>query len=98
MDAVKAHAYSQNYDQIRLVQSPSHIRSFVLYTKSGFTLREPLFLITGNASNENLNIEDLELREVKTDEDVLKCNKLCLRAHGFVMEGELRQAMTQGLL
>jgi len=97
MDAVKAHAYSQNYDQIRLVQSPSHIRSFVLYTKSGFTLREPLFLITGNASKENLNIEDLELREVETDEDVLKCNELCLRAHGFVREGELRQAMSQGV-
>ena len=97
MDAVKAHAYSQNYDQIRLVQSPSHIRSFVLYTKSGFTLREPLFLITGNASNENPNIKELELCKVETDEDVLKCNELCLRAHGFIREGELRQAMSQGV-
>ena len=97
MDAAIAHAYSQNYDQVRLVQSPSHIRSFVLYTKSGFTLREPLFLITGNALNENPNTKDLELRKVETDEDILKCNELCLRAHGFTRDGELRQAMSQGI-
>ena len=47
MDAALTQARKQNHDQIRLVQSPSHIRSFVLYTKSGFTLREPLFLMEG---------------------------------------------------
>ena len=47
MDAALTQAYEQNYDQIRLVQSPSHIRSFVLYTKCGFTLREPLLLMQG---------------------------------------------------
>src|SRR5919198_1643136 len=45
MDSALTQARKQNNDQIRLVQSPSHIRSFVLYTKSGFTLREPLFLM-----------------------------------------------------
>ena len=45
MDVALSEARKQNYDMIRLVQSPSHIRSFVLYTKSGFTLREPLFLM-----------------------------------------------------
>jgi GNAT superfamily N-acetyltransferase len=43
MDAALTQACKENYDQIRLVQSPSHIRSFVLYTKCGFILREPLF-------------------------------------------------------
>ena len=47
MYAALNHARKQNHDQIRLVQSPSHIRSFVLYTKSGFALREPLFLMEG---------------------------------------------------
>ena len=47
MHAALTHARKQNHDQIRLVQSPSHIRSFVLHTKSGFTLREPLFLMQG---------------------------------------------------
>ena len=31
MDAPLIHAHKQNHHQIRLVQSPSHIRSFVLY-------------------------------------------------------------------
>src|SRR5437868_11027836 len=47
MDAALTRAREQNNDQVRLVQSPSHIRSFVLYTKSGLTLREPLFLMQG---------------------------------------------------
>jgi predicted N-acetyltransferase YhbS len=47
MEAALTQVSKQNHDQIRLVQSPSHIRSFVLYTKSGFTLREPLFLMQG---------------------------------------------------
>ena len=45
MEAALTQVHKQNYDRIRLVQSPSHIRSFVLYTRSGFTLREPLFLM-----------------------------------------------------
>ena len=49
ISAATARAYRQNYDKVRLVQSSSHIRSFVLYTKTGFTLREPLFLMHGNA-------------------------------------------------
>lgn len=97
MNTAVSYAYGQNYDQIRLVQSPSHIRSFVLYTKSGFTLREPLFLMQGNVSNENLPTEDFKLHKVETDEDVLECNKLCMQAHGFMREGELRQAMSQGV-
>ena len=79
------------------MQSPSHIRSFVLYTKSGFTLREPLFLMHGNTLNENSNIKDLELHKVETDKDVLKCNELCIQSHGIAREGELRQAMRQGI-
>jgi predicted N-acetyltransferase YhbS len=95
MDTAIAHANSQNYDQIRLVQSPSHIRSFVLYTKSGFSLREPLFLIHGNAINKKPDLKDLELGKVETEKDVLKCNDLCMQAHGFTREGELRQAVSQ---
>jgi predicted N-acetyltransferase YhbS len=32
MDAALVQAHKQNHDQIRLVQSPSYIRSFALYT------------------------------------------------------------------
>jgi len=51
MDAALIQARKQNHDQVRLVQSPSHIRSFVLYTKSGFTLRE--FIFDGRAATKN---------------------------------------------
>ncbi|HSA75741.1 MAG TPA: GNAT family N-acetyltransferase [Candidatus Nitrosocosmicus sp.] len=87
MDAAIAFAHNQNYNLIRLVQSPSHIRSFVLYTKIGFALREPLFLVSGNVLYEDSNSADVELRRVETDKDVLNCNQLCLRAHGFTREG-----------
>jgi len=43
MDIVLTQARKKDYVQVRLVQSPSRIRSFVLYTKFGFLLREPLF-------------------------------------------------------
>jgi len=97
MNAAVSYAHSQNYEHVRLVQSPSHIRSFVLYTKSGFTLREPLFLMQGNALNENSDKKDLKLHKIETDEDVLECNRLCIQVHGFAREGELRQAMSQGV-
>jgi predicted N-acetyltransferase YhbS len=97
MDAAISHAYSQNYDKVRLVQSPSHIRSFVLYTKLGFTLREPLFLMQGIAINKNQDTKNLELHKVETNKDIMECNKLSIRAHGFTREGELRQAMNQGV-
>ena len=48
MRAVLQEAKKRKLQQVRLVQSPSHIRSFVLYTKTGFVLREPLFLMQGS--------------------------------------------------
>ena len=47
MEAAVSQAKKAGFSRVRLVQSPSHIRSFVLYTKSGFVLREPLFLMQG---------------------------------------------------
>ena len=52
MDMVLDEARKRQLDQVRLVQSPSHIRSFVLYTKCGFTLREPLLLMHKNPTVE----------------------------------------------
>src|ERR671921_2784158 len=53
METALVEARKRDYDQVRLVQSPSHLRSFVLYTKCGFTLREPLYLIQGQPLNGN---------------------------------------------
>jgi len=99
MYAALTQARKQNHDQIRLVQSPSHIRSFVLYTKSGFTLREPLFLMQGQplkAGNNN-DTSSANVRLVGDDNDVSVCNDFCKSVYGFSREMELRQAKDQGV-
>lgn len=97
MDAALTQAYKQNYNQIRLVQSPSHIRSFVLYTKSGFTLREPLFLMQRQTLKCSNNASSSNVRLVSDDNDVSVCNELCKSVHGFSRDMELRQAKDQGV-
>ncbi|MFL6509131.1 MAG: GNAT family N-acetyltransferase, partial [Nitrososphaeraceae archaeon] len=93
MDAALTQASKQNYDKIRLVQSPSHIRSFVLYTKCGFILREPLFLMQGQPlKGRNNATYSADVRLVRDDNDISACNELCKLAHGFSREMELREA------
>jgi Predicted acetyltransferase len=100
MDAALGEARIQKQDRVRLVQSPSHIRSFVLYTKSGFSLREPLFLMQGqpikdtDKSTDNGNVN---VRLIQDENDISVCNELCKSAHGFSREMELRQAKAQGV-
>ena len=100
MDAalIQVHKHRHNHNQIRLVQSPSHIRSFVLYTKCGFTLREPLFLIQGQPLKNEINhASNRNARLVLDDNDISLCNELCNSAYGFSREMELRQAIDQGV-
>src|SRR6266571_9205614 len=97
MDAALTHARNQNHEQIRLVQSPSHIRSFVLYTKSGFALREPLFLMRGQPLKGGNNASSANVRLVRDDSDISVCNELCKSVHGFSRELELRRAKDQGV-
>lgn len=96
MNAALCHANEQGQTQVRLVQSPSHIRSFVLYTKSGFVLREPLFLTQGQPPKSAGSRLD-NVRLVRDENDISACNELCKSIHGFSREGELRQAKNQGI-
>jgi GNAT superfamily N-acetyltransferase len=96
MDAVLDQARKRHYDRVRLVQSPSHIRSFVLYTKCGFTLREPLLLMQGNPIRRDSSyLKGHDVRPARAD-DISACNQLCTSVHGFSREMELRQAIDQG--
>ncbi len=96
--AALSQAFKQNHDQVRLVQSPSHIRSFVLYTKSGFALREPLFLLQGQPLTSGINTSSSNnVRPVRDDGDISLCNELCKVVHGFSRDMELRQAKDQGV-
>jgi predicted N-acetyltransferase YhbS len=93
MEASLTEARKRDYDQVRLVQSPSHLRSFVLYTKCGFTLREPLFLVHGKPVPGILGKKH-DVRAARS-EDISACNEICIAVHGFSREVELRQAIDQ---
>jgi predicted N-acetyltransferase YhbS len=93
MEASLMEARKRGYEQVRLVQSPSHLRSFVLYTKCGFTLREPLFLMYGNPIPRILG-KKYDVRAARS-EDISACNEICISVHGFSREIELRQAIDQ---
>ena len=93
MEASLMEARKRGYEQVRLVQSPSHSRSFVLYTKCGFTLREPLFLMHGNPVPSILGMK-YDVRAARS-EDISACNEICISIHGFSREMELRQAIDQ---
>ncbi|TVP39177.1 GNAT family N-acetyltransferase [Candidatus Nitrosocosmicus arcticus] len=97
MDAAISQAHKQKYNQIRLVQSPSHIRSFVLYTKTGFTLQESLFLMQGQPLKGKNNTYNINVHLIENEHDISLCNELCKSAYGFTREMELRHAISQGV-
>lgn len=94
MEAALMETHKRGHDQVRLVQSPSHLRSFVLYTKCGFALREPLFLMHGNPTPSSLEKKKYDVRAARP-QDITACNEICMSAHGFSRELELGQAIDQ---
>jgi hypothetical protein len=97
MNSVLGEARMRQYDCVRLVQSPSHVRSFVLYTICGFTLREPLFLMQGNPiRGSSFPRPAYDVRPAQVG-DIPACNQLCMSVHGLSREMELRQAIEQGI-
>jgi predicted N-acetyltransferase YhbS len=93
MEAALMETRKRGYDQVRLVQSPSHLRSFALYTKCGFALREPLFLMQGSPSPTTIQ-KKYDVR-VADPRDISACNQICISIHGFSRELELRHAIDQ---
>ncbi len=93
MGAALMEARKRDYNQVRLIQSPSHLRSFALYTKCGFTLREPLFLMQGSPSSSTIQKKyDIRAAELR---DISACNQICVSVHGFSRELELHHAIDQ---
>ncbi len=83
MGSAVAKARKENHAHVRLVQSPSHIRSFVLYTKCGFILREPLFLMQGPPQKSKVVDGGVNVHPVDEESDISKCNDICKSVHGF---------------
>jgi len=75
---------------VRLVQTAFHNRSFSLYAKLGFEIREPLSVMIGTLINES--IPGYKVRAA-TDADLAACNRLCTAVHGHDRGGELRGAI-----
>jgi predicted N-acetyltransferase YhbS len=91
MHAALDEAAARKIEQVRLVQSPSHLRSLALYTRFGFDVREPLLMMQGKPS---LQPSSHVVRSAE-QADILACEQLCTAIHGFARSAELRGALDQ---
>jgi ribosomal protein S18 acetylase RimI-like enzyme len=92
MQAAIDESRDRGIEQVRLLQSPSHLRSLALYIKLGFQVREPLVLITGKPMG--WDMANYNVRPA-TMSDVPGCDRLCSAVHGFVRTFELGAAIEQ---
>ena len=93
MRAVLERSAAQGFVGCRLVQAAYHRRSFALYLKLGFEVRELLVCLQGTAAPTTL--PGLTVRAA-TASDLSACNRLCARVHGHDRGGELADAIAQG--
>jgi len=91
MQAALRDAGSRGVKRLRLVQSPSHLRSLALYASLGFEAREPLVLLRGKPAS---LAGDGVVRPLVAA-DAAACDALCERVHGFARAGEVAQAAGQ---
>jgi ribosomal protein S18 acetylase RimI-like enzyme len=92
MQAALDEARQRGIVHVRLVQSPSHLRSLALYMKLGFEVREPLVLVSGKPSGQGPAGCDVR---VATMGDIPSCNRLCVATYGFARSFELGLAIEQ---
>ncbi len=93
MEAVLERAREREVAGVRLVQAAFHSRSLSLYTKLGFTVREPLANLQGPALG--IEIPGYHVRPA-TEADVDACSAVCVRVHGHHRRGEVAGAVAQG--
>lgn len=93
MEAVIERARSKRFGSVRLVQAAYHGRSMALYTKLGFTVREPLVVLQGAPID--VRVEGCEVRPFAAA-DIAEANAVCIRVHGHDRAGDLRSAAAAG--
>jgi GNAT superfamily N-acetyltransferase len=93
MEAVLEREREREAPGVRLVQTAYHYRSFALYAKLGFAVREPLSVLQGTPPA--LSSPGLGVRPGRP-EDVGACGRVCTRVHGHDRNGELRDAVEAG--
>jgi predicted N-acetyltransferase YhbS len=85
-------AHQIGLTQVRLIQSPMHLRSLALYTKVGFNVCEPLLTVENAVPVNAANGEGVRLA---TPDDVPRCQQICHEAYGFARTFELNAAISR---
>lgn len=93
MESVLDHAFKEAVPSVRLVQAAYHNRSLSLYTRLGFTAREPLSVMQGTVPK--VRIEGRAVRPA-TAADVDAASALCRAIHGHARAGAFQAALEQG--
>ena len=83
----------RRFPGVRLVTEAYHSRSFSLYAKLGFEVREPLAVMQGQPIAKE--IPGFSVRGAKED-DLYACNQLSRKIHGHDRNGELLDAIKEG--
>jgi len=91
MQEAVAEAARMGIAQLRLIQSPAHLRSLALYTKAGFDLREPLLVVTNTALTHAIVHSGLRRATLG---DISDCASLCRNVYGFARTVELNEAIS----
>jgi predicted N-acetyltransferase YhbS len=93
MQCVIDEAAAQSLAGIRLVQAAFNGRSMSLYTRLGFTVREPLACLQGNPIRQRF--AGCEVRTM-TPEDLEPACALCRDVHGHDRHGEVAASIAEG--
>jgi GNAT superfamily N-acetyltransferase len=92
MQAVMDRAAEKCPAGVRLVQAAFHNRSLSLYTALGFDIREPLSCVQGRTMERS--VAGCMVRPAKM-EDLMACNAVAQRVHGFERGIELAEAIQE---
>jgi ribosomal protein S18 acetylase RimI-like enzyme len=87
------YASASGVDSVRLVQSPSHLRSLALYASLGFEVREPLAMTTGAVPEHG---SPGAVTRQATGADIPDCDAVANRTTGVCRHSELQQAIARG--
>ena len=90
MQEALTEAARMDIEQVRLIQSPTHLRSLSLYMKAGFDLREPLLVVTSTALAHAPDKSGMRRAALSDKTD---CACLCRKAYGFARTTELNEAI-----
>lgn len=93
MEAVMDRATERGAAGMRLVQAAFHNRSLSLYLSMGFDVREPLSCVQGRPPG--LTSQSCAVRSARPG-DLVSCNALARRVHGFDRGVDLAQAIERG--